>query len=130
VDNLFRLNDTKEWDPDIDQWLADQRPELGAIALEWYSRLRECGDDVRELLHDGHPIACVSDIAFCYVNVFKAHVNLGFFRGAKLDDPQGLLTGTGKQMRHVKLRPSQQLPTGALNALIAQAYKEVRVHIL
>jgi hypothetical protein len=37
--------------------------------------------------------------------VFTAHVNVGFFRGAELSDPNGLLQGTGKFMRHVKLRP-------------------------
>ena len=61
--------------------------------------MRNCGDDVREVLHDGHPTACVADAAFAYVNAFKAHVNVGFFRGAEIVDPDGLLEGTGKFMR-------------------------------
>lgn len=65
--------------------------------------MRACGDDVRELLHDGHPTACVREAAFGYVNAFTSHVNVGFFRGAEIDDPDGPLEGTGKFMRHVKL---------------------------
>ena len=59
----------------------------GAIAQHWFEVMRGCGDDVRELLHDGHPTACVGDAAFAYVNAFTAHVNVGFFRGAEIADP-------------------------------------------
>ena len=76
--------------------------ELGAIAQRWFEVMRNCGDDVQELLHDGHPTACVTDAAFAYANPFKARVNVGFFRGAEIADPNGLLEGTGKFMRHVK----------------------------
>ena len=69
--------------------------ELRAIAQRWFEVMRDCGDDVRELLHDGHPTACVADAAFSYVNAFKSHVNVGFFQGAALDDPLGLLKGSG-----------------------------------
>ena len=83
----------------IDVWLSEQLPELGAIAREWFTQMRSCGDDVRELMHDGCPVACVEDAPFGYVNVFRAHVNVGFFYGAELNDPQGLLEGSGKRMR-------------------------------
>ena len=58
--------------------------------------MRDGGDDVRELLHDGHPTACAGDAAFGYVNVFTAHVNVGLFRGAEIADPNHLLEGTGQ----------------------------------
>ena len=67
--------------------------------------MRACGDDVRELIHDGCPVACVEDAPFAYVNSFKSHVNVGFFNGASLDDPARLSEGSGKRMRHVKLKP-------------------------
>jgi hypothetical protein len=89
--------------------------------------MRECGDDVRELLHDGHPTACVGDAAFGYVNAFTAHVNVGFFLGAQLADPAGLLEGTGKNMRHVKLRPGTEIEREALAALIQAAYLRVKL---
>ena len=124
--DIFRLSGAKKWNPDIDQWLAEQESELGAIALAWFSRLRECGDDVRELMHDGCPHACVSDAAFAYVNVFKAHVNLGFFHGSELLDVSNLLEGTGKRMRHVKLRPGHEIDERQLLQLIADAYIDIK----
>ena len=83
--------------------------------------MRECGDDVRELVHDGYPVACVEDVRFGYVNVFKAHVNVGFFFGAQLRDPRGLLEGSGKRMLHVKVKPGEELDSTALSALIDAA---------
>ena len=100
--------------------------ELGSIARRWFEVMRECGEDVRELLHDGHPTACVGDAAFAYVNVFTAHVNVGFFRGAEIADPEGLLEGNGKFMRHVKLRPDRDVDASALLKLIATAYTDMK----
>ena len=88
--------------------------------------MRRCGDDVRELLHDVHPTACVNDAAFGYVNAFTAHVNVGFFLGAYLPDPHGLLEGTGKSMRHVKIRPGTKINEEALAELIQAAYLRVK----
>ncbi len=99
---------------------------LGAIAQRWFEVIRDCGDDVRELLHDGHPTACVGDAAFAYVNAFKAHVNVGFFRGAEIADPDGLLEGAGKFMRHVKLRPELDIDATALMRLIKTAYIDMK----
>jgi hypothetical protein len=87
--------------------------------------MRRCGDDVRELLHDGLPTVCVDDAPFAYVGVFKDHVNVGFFHGASLADPAGLLEGTGKSMRHVKLRPGVAFNEKALEVLIAAAYRDI-----
>ena len=88
--------------------------------------MRASGADVRELLHDGHPTACVGDAAFGYVNAFREHVNVGFFLGAQLADPAGLLEGTGKFMRHVKLRPGAGIDQQALAVLIQAAYSLVK----
>jgi len=103
--------------------------ELGAIAQRWFEVMRECGDDVRELLHDGHPTACVGDAAFGYVNAFRAHVNVGFFRGAEIADPERLLEGTGKFMRHVKLRPESDVDATALMKLIETAYTDMKARL-
>jgi hypothetical protein len=117
-------------DPAIDLWLNEQAPDLRAIAREWFSQMRECGDDVRELMHDGCPVACVRDVPFGYVNVFKAHVNVGFFLGAELDDPAALLEGTGRRMRHVKVKPGRDMNVAALSALIQAAYAEVKARLI
>jgi hypothetical protein len=100
--------------------------ELGMIAKHWFEVMRGCGEDVRDLLHDGHPTACVADAAFGYVNAFKAHVNVGFFRGAEIADPDGLLEGTGRFMRHVKLRPERDVNATALRKLIEIAYTDMK----
>lgn len=92
----------------------------------WFEQMRSCGADVRELLHDGCPVACVGDAPFAYVNAFKAHANVGFFHGAALADPAGLLEGTGKRMRHVKLRPGREMDEEALRGLIGEAYRDIR----
>ena len=126
MEALFRLSNAARRDPDVDAWLNERAPELGAIARTWFERMRRCGDDVRELIHDGCPVACVDDAAFAYVNVFKAHVNVGFYHGADLEDPAGLLLGTGRRMRHVKLTPGSPVDAAALDALIEAAYTDVR----
>jgi len=116
-------------DPAIDAWFSRPDDELRRFARPWFEQMRGCGADVRELLHDGHPTACVGDAAFGYVNAFRAHVNVGFFFGAMLDDPAGLLEGTGKRMRHVKIRWAQQVNAVALSELIATAYRDIRLRL-
>ncbi len=106
--------------------MREHTGELGATARRWFEVMRDCGDDVRELLHDGHPTACVADAAFAYVNAFKAHVNVGFFRGAEIADPDGLLEGAGRFMRHVKLRPDRDFDAKALLKLIETAYTDMK----
>ena len=113
-------------DPSIEAWWGEQPDELAAIAQHWFEVMRACGDDVRELLHDDQPTACVGDAAFAYVDAFTAHVNVGFFLGAEITDPTGLLEGTGKFMRHVKLRPGRDVDTAALLLLIETAYADVK----
>jgi hypothetical protein len=129
MNGILRLSRTANCDPDIDLWLNGRPDVLHSIASNWFARMRECGDDVRELMHDGCPVACVKDAPFGYVNIFSAHVNVGFFNGAALDDPAGLLKGTGKRMRHVKLRPPAEPNAAALNALIASAYLDIKVQL-
>jgi hypothetical protein len=116
-------------DPEVDAWLSEPADALRRTGRAWFEHLRGCGADVRELMHDGCPVACVEDAAFGYVNVFRAHVNVGFFYGATLDDPAGLLEGTGKRMRHVKLRSGDRVNAAALNELIAAAYRDIRLRL-
>lgn len=123
---LFRLNGAVERDPVIDAWFKSHAGELGGIARQWFEAMRNCGDEVRELMHDGCPTACLGDAAFGYVNVFTSHVNVGFFQGVSLPDPARLLQGSGKFMRHVKLRPGTPINAAALNRLIDMAYEDIK----
>jgi len=127
--DLLRFNGAVERDPAIDAWMKQHPGELGAIARKWFEVMRQCGDEVRELLHDGCPVACLGDAPFGYVNAFTSHVNVGFFHGASLPDPAGLLQGDGKFMRHVKLRPGVSTNVSALNTLIATAYSDIKARV-
>ena len=89
---LLRFETAAKRDPAIEAWFESRASELRTLARPWYERMRQCGDDVRELL--------------------RAH----------LADPAGLLEGTGKNMRHVKLRPGSEIDRQALAGLIQAAY--------
>ena len=89
MSQLLRFPSSVKRDPAVEVWMREHPGELGAIAQRWFEVMRDCGVDVRELLHDGHPTACVGDAAFAYVNAFTSHVNVGFFRGAEIADPEG-----------------------------------------
>ncbi len=127
--DLLRFNGAVERDPAIDAWLVQHRGELGAIARQWFEVMRKCGDEVRELLHDGCPTACLGDAPFAYVNVFTSHVNVGFFHGAALHDPAWLLQGSGKFMRHVKLKPEAPTRAAELTRLIETAYADIKARV-
>jgi hypothetical protein len=126
MSQLMRFPRSARRDPAIELWMHKHSDQFRAIAQRWFEIMRACGDDVRELLHDGHPTACVDDAAFGYVNAFKDHVNVGFFRGAEIADPHGLLEGTGKFMRHVKLRLDHEVDAIALQELIETAYADMK----
>ena len=113
-------------DPAVDDWLRAHPGPLGDLARHWFEAMRQCGDDVRELLHDGHPTACVGDAAFGEVNVFTHHVNVGFFLGAHIEDPDRLMEGTGKFMRHVKLGAGHEVDAAALQRLIETSYRDMQ----
>jgi hypothetical protein len=130
MDDLLRFPSAVKHDPAIDAWLRAQRDDLRPFVETWFACMRQCGDDVRELMHDGCPTACVGDAAFGYVNAFREHVNVGFFHGALLKDPARLLEGTGKRGRHVKLRPGRTVDSAALAQLVLAAYVDIRARLL
>lgn len=125
MSTLLRFNGAVRREPAIDRWFSGQQPDLAGIARRWFDEMRRCGDEVRELMHDGCPTVCVGDAGFAYVNVFRSHVNVGFFLGTLLPDPSGLLEGTGKRMRHVKIRPGTAFDAAALETLIAAAHRDM-----
>jgi hypothetical protein len=127
--NLLRFNGAVERAPAIEAWMKAHPGELGAIAHHWFEVMRRCGDEVRELLHDGCPVACLGDAPFASVNVFTSHVNVAFFHGASLPDPARLLEGAGRFMRHVKLRPGKAPDAAALHRLIEAAWADIKARV-
>jgi hypothetical protein len=128
-EELFRLAGAVRRDPAVAAWFSEGPVELRSMAQQWFLRMRQCGRDVRELLHDGCPVACVEDAAFGYVNSFKNHVNVGFFHGAELEDTARLMEGSGKRMRHVKLQPDREPNAAALGDLIDAAYADIKARL-
>lgn len=126
---LLRFTGTVERDPAIEVWFKAHQGKLGDLAQEWFEVMRRCGDEFREILHDGCPVGCLGDAPFGYVNVFTSHVNVGFFQGAALPDPAGLLLGNGKFMRHVKLKPGTATDTESLHTLIETAYSDIKARV-
>lgn len=129
MDDILRFPSAVRHERAIDVWLRGRRDDLRPLVETWFARLRLCGDDVRELMHDGCPTVCVGDAAFGYVGAYKDHVNLGFFFGALLDDPARLLEGTGKRGRHVKLRPGHEIDSAALGQLVEAAYVDIKARL-
>jgi hypothetical protein len=127
--DLLRFDGVMEHDPAVERWMNDHAGELGAIAHQWFEVMRSCGDEVRELLHDGCPVACLGDAPFGYINAFTSHVNVGFFHGNALPDPARLLQGNGNFMRHVKLRPETAIDPAALSGLIEAAYSDIKTRV-
>jgi len=126
VTELFHLPAAVARDPEVEAWLSTRKDELRTLATTWFTRARACGPDVRELMHDGCATACVGDAAFAHVGVYRAHVSLYFFQGALLADPAGLLEGTGKRGRHLKLRPGVDVDAVAVGRLLEAAYLDVK----
>ena len=128
-DHLLRFDGAVERATAVDAWLKKHKGELGAMARQWFEAMRKCGDEVREVLHDGCPVACLGDAPFGCVNVFTSHVNVGFFHGVALPDPAYLLQGSGKCMRHVKLKPGTPMNAAALKALVEAAYSDIKARV-
>ena len=129
MEALMRFPTAVRHDPAIDTWLRAQSEPLRPFVTTWFARMRACGSDVRELMHDGWPTACVDDAAFCHVAAYRGHVSVYFFVGALLPDPARLLEGTGKRGRHVKLRPGREVDSAALAQLIDAAYADMRERV-
>jgi len=127
TNELFTLNGSGAYLPEVEEWLSGEPNHLYAIARTWFALVRDCGDDVTELLHDGCPTACIEEAAFCYVNVYKKYVSVGFYTGAFLDDTENILEGSGKRMRHVKIHPENPSENEqAIQQLIQNAYLDIK----
>lgn len=120
----FRLTGAKPHDPAVAAWFFDPGRPLRLMVRPWFDVLKGQGL-LGELIHDHRPTLCLGDLAFAYVDAFTAHAAIGFFRGAHLPDPAGLLQGQGTS-RHVKLRPGRPVDEPALHALIAAAWDDLR----
>jgi len=103
-----------------DKALQNLYKDLRRLVIEIYP-------EGNEILYHTHALTSVyststklSD-AYCHIPIYTEHLNLGFNYGTSLDDPRGLLKGTGKSIRHVPVTHKSQLESDDLKILIADA---------
>lgn len=107
--------------------LSKADPQIQELANRTRSLVHEIMPDVTEVVWTKQNIISFGvgpkkmSEHFCYIGIFKAHINLGFYYGADLQDPHHLLEGTGKLMRHIKITSTQQIDDPSLQALVQSA---------
>ncbi len=122
----YRYRGTVRRDPAIDAYVRSDRGALGDIVARLVAMVRSAVPGHDELAVHGSPHFCIDGEPFCYVVGYKKHVNLGFCDGTRIADPDGLLEGAGKTMRHVKLRPGSTVPGAALSRMIRESARLIR----
>lgn len=95
--------------PDFARLLARKDAALSALFTDLRQFVLELAPHSNELLYHTHALTAVFSVsdklsdAFCMLPIYTNHVNLGFNKGTRLADPDGLLTGTGTLIRHVPI---------------------------
>jgi hypothetical protein len=90
------------------------------IVKKLRSVVRKAAPGARESVKWAQPVFELNG-PFCYIRAHSKHVNLGFFRGAEIKDPDGLLQGTGEMMRHVKVASTKEIDPSAIGKLVRSA---------
>ena len=129
MEKLLRFTGKDLQDIDFEPWLEGKPENLRPIARKWFSKIKNYGADVEDIFHDNYPIVCVESAPFAYINVYTKHVNVGFIYGAELPDENGLLEGTGRLGRHIKLRPDSKIDDQQIITLIQLAYDDIRFRL-
>ena len=110
---------------DFEKLLVNNKPEAQALALELRQLIRQLLPKAEEKIYRGWGVADYgsggSGRGFLSIGPQKGYVNLYFMDGVELPDPAGLLEGTGKRLRHVKIREPQDLKNRSLHTLIRRA---------
>lgn len=111
----------------VEEYLSNLPPDLQAITRELRTVARQNMPGAHEFIyHDavGYSVSKSPFDRICYIAPQKGYVNFGFFFGADLPDPEHLLVGEGKRLRHVKIRSVKDAKNPALGKLIAATWKE------
>ena len=104
------------------QWIDESEQWQSALLSELRTVIQSTVPDAQEAMKWGQPCFSRNGL-FCYLQRAKNHVTLGFQKGAKMNDPDGLLKGDGKQMRHVKFGQNSQIDPVQCAALIKEAIR-------
>jgi hypothetical protein len=106
-------NTVDEYIGDLDDWRGDIVSQLRGLILETAPEATESIKWAQPVYEDHGP--------FAHIKAFKKHVNFGFWRGAELEDPEGLLIGEGEKMRHVKITGVEDMQPDAFTELVQSA---------
>ena len=115
--------------PDFERILSDKPLPMQFLYRDIRKLVLQACPTCNELLYHTHALSSVYSLsdklkhAFCHIPVYSNHINLGFNSGADLEDPDGLLSGTGKKIRHVSIRESSDLSHPAIARLLADAVR-------
>jgi len=115
----------------VEQFLSAYTQPVQAMAFKVREVVRAVIPDAREQVDTSYKVIEYRSgdkmrDTLVYIAAFKDSVNLGFFKGTSLPDPDKLLCGTGKNLRHVKFKAGDAIDTAAVRALVAAAWAEDR----
>jgi hypothetical protein len=109
-----------EW---IDAYVERKEAKVAAVARGLRALMKKEVKGVKESVNSWKIPTFEVEGPMCFFMAGKRHVSFGFLRGTALDDPAKLLEGTGKSLRHVKLREVEDLKRPELRKLIGEALK-------
>jgi hypothetical protein len=115
------------------EFLAAYDPAVARLYLEARKVVLEAASDANELIYDAYNAVTTAYSfterlaeAFCHVAAYRAYVNLGFNRGARLPDPERILVGKGARIRHVRISSPADLENPAVRTLLRAAVAQGR----
>lgn len=125
--------DPEQIHPDFERVLSDRPMDVQFLYRDVRAAILARAPQCTEILYHTHALTSVYSHspqlkhAFCHIPVYKAHINLGFNSGTRLDDPDHLLEGTGAKIRHVRIHDRSILESPPLLSLIDQAIETARL---
>ncbi|HYP42173.1 MAG TPA: DUF1801 domain-containing protein [Chloroflexia bacterium] len=115
----------------VEEFLAPFSPTVRELAMRTRELVRSTLPSGYEGVHPGRNSIIYGTSGkmvdwICYISPLKSRINLGFLRGGELPDPEGLLEGTGKLLRHVKIRQVEDIEKPAIKALLVAAVEAMK----
>ncbi|MGB8233762.1 MAG: DUF1801 domain-containing protein [Methanobacterium sp.] len=118
--NLDREWNMKQKRINLDQYLLKYNEEMGSLARDLRNMILEQVPDMDEVIKWKN-LFYEKKGYVCAIVIHKDHVNLQFAHGTELDDPEGILEGTGKKIRHVKINNIKEINSDKLKNLVVEA---------
>lgn len=104
----------------VDEYLEKYNPQMSEIALKLRNLILEMFPDMNEAIKWKNLVYKKKGYV-CAILIHKAHINLEFWRGTELQDPENLLEGTGKKLRHVKIKSESDIDAEYIKKLIEES---------